>query len=151
MEQSRKFLKIYSYLILAFAAFSFLQAVAEVIFTDYDPAALPEGFTVNILIFAKIFILVISLLLILPSLYVGFKGLKVAKTPNSSKGHIVWATILMVLYVIALIDPVYDIVNKVEVGENISRFFSILLEAWIYFDFIRYAKAVAKEATTDKL
>ena len=144
MEQSKKFLKIYSYLILALAAFSIAQIVAELFFGKIDAAALTAEIPEGILTFTKYLVLSISFLLTLPSFYVAFKGLKVAKNPDSSKGHIVWATILIVFYIIALIDPAIDIIKKVDVFGNVSRFCSILVEAWIYYDFIRYAKAVAK-------
>ncbi len=76
-------------------------------------------------------------------IYIGIKGLRVAKKPNSSRGHIIWATVLFVLTIVSLIEPIVAIVTKSGAGDNVGMLLNFLLDAIIYFEYIRCAKAVA--------
>lgn len=145
MEQTRKHLKISSLIVLLFAALSLLNIVSELLFGDLNNATIPEGSPDNILLITKIILLVFSLVLLAPQIYIGFKGLKMAKNPDSSKAHIVWAIILFVLSIVGLISPAIAIVKQDNVFEHVSEFFSIVLEAVIFYDYIRCARAVSKE------
>ena len=143
--ETRKHLKISSIVILIFAGSSLIQILSEILFGELNNAAIPEGAPGNVLLITPIFMLCISALLLLPSIYVGVKGLKMAKKPDGSKGHIVWATIIFVIAVLSLIDPVLGFMSNEGTIETISAFFGVLLEIVIYYDYIKYAKAVAKE------
>ena len=144
MEQSRKNLKLSSIAVLALFGFSFLQIVAELIFGELNNATIPEDAPENILLITKIFLFSFGLLLTLPSIYIGIKGLRIAKKPNSSKGHIIWAIILFVIAALSLISPVIDFINNGFKNGNISGFFSILLEVAVLFEYIQYAVSVRK-------
>lgn len=144
MEQSRKNLKLSSIAVLALFGFSFLQIVAELIFGELNNATIPEDAPENILLITKIFLFSFGLLLTLPSIYIGIKGLRIAKKPNASKGHIIWAIILFVIAALSLISPVIDFVNNGFKNGNISGFFSILLEVAVLFEYIQYAVSVRK-------
>ena len=87
----------------------------------------------------------IALLLLLPNIYIGVKGLRIAKKPNASKGHIVWGIILLVLASLSLISPVVDIINNGFKYDYISEFFSITVEVAVFFEYIKYAIALRKE------
>ena len=145
MEQSRKNLKISSIVVLIFAGFSLLQIVAELLFGELNNAAIPEGGPNNVLLITKIFLLAVSVLLLLPSVYVGVKGLKVAKRPDSSKSHIILAVILLVFAALGLVEPAIGFVKQGELTDNLSSLFGALLEVVIYFEYIQYARAVAKK------
>lgn len=146
MEQTRKHLKISSFVVLLFAALSLLQIVTELLFGELNSTQIPVGAPENTLLITKIILLVVSLLFLLPEVYVGLKGLRIAKRPNSSKGHIIWAGIILVFSVLELIDPVIAILKHGGGAENISALFSVFLDVAIYYDYIKYAKAVAKLA-----
>ena len=143
--EKRKHLKWSSVAILAFAVFTLLELVSEILLGELNNVEIPEGAPSNVLLITKIILLCISVLFTLPSLYVGFKGLKMAKTPDNSKGHIVWAKILFVLAVLSLAAPVFGFINKADGVETFGGLFSILFEIVIYFDYIKHATAVAKE------
>ena len=143
--EKRKHLKWSSVAILAFAVFTLLELVSEILLGELNNVEIPEGAPSNVLLITKIILLCISVLFTLPSLYVGFKGLKMAKTPDNSKGHIVWAKILFVLAVLSLAAPVFGFINKADGVETFGGLFSILFEIVIYFDYIKHAAAVAKE------
>jgi uncharacterized membrane protein YhaH (DUF805 family) len=144
MEKARKNLRISSIVILIFAGLSLINIVAQLIWGDFSNAPIPDGSSDSILLIAKTVLLGVSLLLLIPDVYIGVKGLKAAKNPSSSKEHIVWATILFVLSIIALISPILGLFSSDSVRESISAILSCLVQILIYFEYIRDAKRVAK-------
>ena len=143
MEQARKHLKTSSFVVLVFVVFSLLNIATELFFGEFNNALIPDGAPENILQITKIFAFVVSFILLLPQIYIGVKGLRIAKKPNASKGHIVWASILFVFALLGLIDPILNLLNQGSVYENISALLSVLIEVIVFFEYIKYAKAVA--------
>ena len=140
MEQTRKQLKITSIVVLIFAGLTLLNLLSEIWFGELNRV---EGASESILLIAKIFLLVVSLIMLLPQIYIGIKGLRMAKCPNSSKGHIIWAIILFVFSVLGLVEPVVSLFNHGGIYENISNLFGVLVEVILYFEYIKYARAVS--------
>ena len=110
MANARKNLKTSSIIVLLLAGLSLLNILFELFFGALDESlknvSLPEGSPENILMIAKAVILVVSILLLLPHLYIGFKGLKMAKKPDNSHAHVVWGVILLVFTAIGLITQI---------------------------------------------
>lgn len=144
MEQTRKYLKLSSIAVLALAFFSLLQIVSELLYGELNNAVIPEGAPENILPITKIVLFSVALLLTLPSIYIGIKGLRIAKKPNSSKGHIVWAIILLVFASLSLIEQGVGFIHNGFNFENISAFCSIVVEVTVFVEYIRLAIAVRK-------
>ena len=144
MEQARRHLKISSIVVLLFAGFTLLNLIFELWFGDLNNAEIPAGSPDNILLITKILLLSISFVLLLPQLYIGIKGLKEAKSPTDSKGHIVWGMILFVLTLVGLISPAVAIIKREAVFENVSSLCSILVEVVVFFDYIKCARLVAQ-------
>ena len=144
MEKAKKFLRIESIIILFFAGLSLINLVTELVFADFDNIVIPEGSPENILLIAKICFFVISFVILLPNIYIGIKGLKMAKNPDSSKAHIVWAKVLLIINLLALVSPIINIVQQVNVGGNVSTVLSLAVNIIIFCDYIKYAKAVSK-------
>ena len=144
MEQTRKQLKISSFLVLLFAGLSLLNLISELAFGEINNAAMPEGAPENILLITKIILISLSVIFLLPQIYVGVKGFMEAKNPTFARAHIVWAKILFVLSVIAMITPLVEIFKWNSVFANVSEFFSILVEALVFFEYIKYATAFSK-------
>jgi hypothetical protein len=144
MEKSRKNLKVSSMIVLLFAGLTVLELISELMFGELNNAAIPDGAPDNILLITKIFLLSFTVLLLLPQIYIGIKGLIIAKKPNRSKGHIVWAVIILVLNVIGLFNPVVNIITGISVFDNVRSIFSILLEVVIFYEYIKYAREVRK-------
>ena len=140
MEQTKKHLKMSSIIVLIFAGVSLLNIVSALLFGDFNSVDIPNGAPLNIVEITKIILLVVSLLCLLPRVYVGVKGLRVVKNPDSSKAHIVWATIIFVITIIGMISPVLKIVQQTDVSDNVSSLLDGLLNAVIYFEYIKYAK-----------
>ena len=145
MEKNRKGLKITSIILLIFAGSSILNILGEMFFGEINNIAVPDGGSVNILLITKLIILAVSALLLWPQVYIGIKGLRVAKAPNASKGHIFWAIALFIFSVLGLISPTLELLREIDVYQNVGAILSILVEACLYFEYIRFAKAIAKE------
>ena len=144
MEQSRKQFKIASLVVLIFTAFTLVNLIAEIFYGDLSNAALPEGAPSNALAVTQIFVLVFSFVMLLPQVYIGWKGLRVAKNPDDSKGHIIWAAILLGFAVLGLIEPVIALIQQGGTYGNISDLFGGLLDVIIFYEYIQYARAVLK-------
>ena len=144
MEQTRKYLKLSSIAVLALAFFSLLQIVSELLYGELNNAVIPEGAPENILPITKIVLFSVALLLTLPNIYIGIKGLRIAKKPNSSKGHIVWAIILLAFASLSLIEQGVGFIHNGFNFENISAFCSIVVEVTVFVEYIRLAIAVRK-------
>lgn len=144
MEQSKKNLRVSSIVVLVFAGLTLLQIVSELLLGELNEATIPEGAPDNILLITKIILLAVTVALLLPQIYIGCKGLRVAKNPDSSKAHIVWAVILLVFSVLGLISPVVNMIEQGGIYENTATLLSVLLEVVIYFEYIKYAKEVSK-------
>ena len=144
MEQTRKNLKLSSIAVLALAVFSLLQIVSELLYGELNNAVIPEGAPENILPITKIVLFSVALLLTLPSIYIGIKGLRIAKKPNSSKAHIVWAIILLVFASLSLVEQGFALVRYGVNFESISAFCSIAVEVAVFVEYIRFAIAVRK-------
>jgi hypothetical protein len=67
------------------------------------------------------------------------------KTPNASKGHIIWAIILFAFTVVDLISPTLALISQENINDNLSYLLSGIVEISVYFDYIKYARAIAKE------
>ena len=78
MRQARKHLKITSIIILILAVATLMDIVAEILSMNLGDFA-AEGFTEDILRITKIVVLAVSILCLLPQIYIGLKGLKIAK------------------------------------------------------------------------
>lgn len=144
MKNSRKQLKAYSFLVLLFAAFSLTRLIVELIVIGFDKETATLGVSPELMLVATIILFVISLIFLLPQVYVGVRGLKIAKAPKATKGHIVWAVILLAFSVFAIFTPISDIMANVNVVDNIVTLIDHALDIIVYCMYIKYANRVLK-------
>jgi hypothetical protein len=144
MSESKKHLKISSWLVLLLTLETIVNLICELAFGEINNAQIPEGSPENILLITKIFIIVVATLILIPQIYIGIKGLCVVKKPTKSKLHIYLAIVLFAISIASLMDPILAIVNATDTGNAIGRLLMIIFEAIVYFDYIKYARAVAK-------
>jgi uncharacterized membrane protein len=146
MEKNKKNLKILSILILALAVYSLIRIVLSVFSIDLNPEDLTDGASATHLLIGQIFVCVVSVILLIPQIFVGIKGIKVSNNPDSSKAHIVWAVILTVLSVIGILSPASELIKGVAVLDNLLAVADMVLDAIIYIEYINYAKKLVKAA-----
>ena len=146
MEKNKKNLKILSILILALAVYSLIRIVLSVFSIDLNPEDLTDGASATLLLIGQIFVCVVSVILLIPQIFVGIKGIKVSNNPDSSKAHIVWAVILTVLSVIGILSPASELIKGVAVLDNLLAVADMALDAIIYREYINYAKKLVKAA-----
>lgn len=151
MEQARKNLKTTSIIVLLLAGLSLLNILFETFFgelnSELNNATLPDGSPDNVVMIAKIFVLVVSVLMLLPQLYIGLKGLKMAKNPNKSVGHIVWGIILAVFTVLSLLTPLTAFLQgNGDAFGNVAEFLSVAVDAAILIEYVKFARDVRKGA-----
>ena len=146
MEKNKKNLKVLSILILALAVYSLIRIVLSVFSIDLNPEDLTDGASATHLLIGQIFVCVVSVILLIPQIFVGIKGIKVSNNPDSSKAHIVWAVILTVLSVIGILSPASELIKGVAVLDNLLAVADMALHAIIYIEYINYAKKLVKAA-----
>ena len=145
MMQSRNHLKISSAILLLLTAVGFLRTAIVLFFTDPNVVdTVLDGFSQTLLLVVKIFLWVFLLVAILPQIYVGVKGLRIAKTSDTAKGHIVWAYILLVFTVLSWIEPIVTIIRQDASLTDYTPIYGLLLIATLFY-YIKSATAVAKE------
>ena len=135
-----------SVIVLGLAVLSLIEILYELFFGELsrelqNAAASAEPFG-NIVLITQIFIAVVSLLLLLPQFYVGIKGLKVAKYPDTSVAHIVWAIILAVFTAIGFLSPIMDLIQGGDVLAGVATLLSMAVDFAVLVEYVKFAKAV---------
>ena len=138
MEKSRKSLKFMSEIILICLTFSFVRSILEIFLIKVTNNDIPTQF----LIIAKIMLCVIYAVLYLPQAFIGVKGIKVAKNPDSSKAHIVWAVIFLVFAALAAISAVSGLIKAEDIAGNVFGLIDAVIDLVLYFFYIKFAKQV---------
>ena len=143
MSNSRNHLKEASFLVLLFTAFSFIRMIIQ-LFVGFEADPTQVGVSHEIIVVTMIVMFVVGLILLLPQLYVGVKGMKIAKNPTSAKGHIVWAVILLVFSAFGIISTVTSIAEQINVVDNVITLVDHALDVIVYCMYIKYANRVLK-------
>jgi hypothetical protein len=150
MKETRKKLKNFAVIALALAVLSLINVLFELFFGELNSALnnaiVPDGAPGNIVLIAKVFVLVVSLFIILPQIYIGVKGIRIAKDPDSSISHIVWGIILVIFTASSLISPFLSIIRgDGNVLENASQLLSVGVDVFVLVEYVKYAIAVRSE------
>ena len=144
MEKARKNIKVTAICIIALAL---LKLVASIVNFVTKGVEIPESMitpelTRDALHAIMVVVWVVTLILHLPSFYVGFKGLKVAKNPDNSKAHIVWATILLVFAVISVLSQVGELSKATDMLDAILKIVDEVCIGALYIFYILEAKKI---------
>lgn len=142
MNLNRKYLKNISIIVLILAGIYLINLVTGIFFDGLNQAAIPEDAPENILQITQIFVLVMSLLFLWPQIYVGVKGLKVANEPNDSKGHIVWAIILLVIAAWGVVSGLFSMIGDGVTLKSIFDIAVVAVETVLYSVYIKFARAI---------
>lgn len=146
MENAKKQLKSLSYFIFIFAALSVVRAVVGVLTIEITADMIPKGLTEEIVKVATIVVYVCTLVIIIPQLYIGVKGVKLANGGEGSKAQIIWAKVLLVLSVIALISTVSTLTGGQDIFDNVLALIIAVCDVAIYYLYGKYAKQIMNAA-----
>ena len=144
MEKTRKQLKEISVVILILAAFSLIRAVVDVILTDFSQASRLEGVTPGLILATQIFLIVFAFVLMIPEIYVGVKGIKIANASSSSKAPIVWAVILAIFSGVGVISSVSSLIQQGDLVGDLLELADKVVDVLLYITYINYAKKLIK-------
>ena len=109
MEKARKSLKEMSIVMLILAGLSFIKSC--VFFIEAGLKLDSAEYTEGALITGIVILCIFGLVLCIPEIYIGVRGIKISKNPVGTKGHIVWAIILAVISVLCVISSVSNIIQ----------------------------------------
>lgn len=142
MNQAKKRLKFISECILILLAVSFVKSILEIFLTDVTIDDVSE----SLIITSKIIIcLLLTAIIFIPQLYIGVRGLKIAKNPNNSKSHIVWAVIFAGFAILSIISAIVGMVNTGDIARNIFGIVNGGIDLAMYSCYIVFAKQVFDE------
>lgn len=118
MEKTRKNLKEYSIVVLAFIALTVIKAIVGICINGLPQTnEIPEGMTRELAQMITTIAFALSFVSLIPQIYVGVKGLKIANNPETSvKAYLVWTAILTVCAAIATISAISELIKAFSVG-----------------------------------
>lgn len=140
MEKTRKQLKEISVVILILAAFSLIRSVIDVILTDFSQASRLEGVTPSLILATQIFLIVFAFVLMIPEIYVGVKGIKIANASSSSKAPIVWAVILAIFSGVGVISSVSSLIHQGDLVGDLLALANTVVDVLLYITYINHVK-----------
>ena len=103
MEKNRKDLKVVSIAILALLGLTLVRTIVNACIQGIPQIQATEGLSQEAIKIASIIAFVLTFVLLLPQVYVGVKGIKIANGGEFGKAPFIWVIILGVLAVVATI------------------------------------------------
>lgn len=148
MVNLRKNLKIISILILVLVVFSLARMIVDVCKNGFgDIGELPKGVSPEVGEVLVVIVWAIGVLFLLPQVYIGIKGIKLATNPSSVTGraHLVWAAVMTILSGLSVI----SCISKISQGYTSEKFwslFDVLLNVLVFCTYYYCARKIATEA-----
>ena len=146
MEKNRKNLRDMSGLVLFCTLLSAIRLISDSLALDFNIQNLPADVTEGLAAVSRIVLCVIGFILLLPQVYMGVKGIKLSKKPDASKGHIVWAIILLVFAAMGLVSSVSGLIQTGDVMGNIFKIVDGVLDVIAFLMFTVAAVNLSKAA-----
>ena len=145
MEKNKKELKSFSILILAIVALSLIRNIVGLCVSGIpQPTESFEGMTQDMVQTISIISFVLALVLFVPQIYLGIKGIMIANGATSGKTHIVWAIILIIISIIALIFELVTLINAFNI-DTVMNALEPAIELALFAFYYVYACRVKNE------
>lgn len=157
MEKTRKNLRDISIFVLVIAGLALIrlsiQTIFGNIFTVKTLPEIPEGMTEElaktVMLVTQIAAWAISLVAILPQLFIGLRGLKNAKGPMDVHGHITWAKVMFVFSIIGTVSSFFTLFSSKDLFNDILSLLITAVDIFVFFLFIKYANQINSEAISE--
>ena len=141
MEKNKKNLKELSILVLILVGITFIKNIVTVCINGFTVASQLPGIAADLVEITAIISFIIGLLLLLPEIYIGVKGIKIANGAQSGKAPIVWAVIFAILAGISVISGLSGIFKGFETGKFLD-FLNAAIDVAVYVCYIVYVRKV---------
>jgi hypothetical protein len=142
MEKNKKELKTLSYAILFLVALSLIRLIVDICVNGL-PKVNVEGVSAEVANVMTIVAVVLSFVLLLPQVYVGVKGVKIANGGKGDKWHIVIAVILGICALTAVVSNCISMVKTFNF-DTVLAVVDSALDVAIFVWYIITARKIAK-------
>lgn len=142
MENTKKALKTVSIAILILAGLSLISGIIHLAKIDISKLEIPENFTPELAKTIAVITGIISLLFILPRIYIGVVGIRGAK--EGSRAHIIVAIIFCIFSVIGLITSISGLFGAANMVNAILNLIESIAVTGLYVIYIKCARELAK-------
>jgi hypothetical protein len=142
MEKNKKELKTLSYAILFLVTLSLIRLIVDICVNGL-PKVNVEGVSAEVANVMTIVAVVLSFVLLLPQVYVGVKGVKIANGGKGDKWHIVIAVILGICALTAVVSNCISMVKTFNF-DTVLAVVDSALDVAIFVWYIITARKIAK-------
>jgi hypothetical protein len=147
MEIKKRNLKSASFLVLFLTLLSVVRLVLNVVQKGgFEVTEVPAGMTPEVAKIVMIFSFAVMIVAMIPRLYVGVKGLKVANEPSAAKAHIVWAVLFLITGAWSMFNDISAIIEAKDLVIDILTLVSSAIDVFAYALFTYCALQVRKGA-----
>jgi hypothetical protein len=112
----------------------------------FEVTEVPAGMTPEVAKIVMIFSFAVMIVAMIPRLYVGVKGLKVANEPSAAKAHIVWAVLFLITGAWSMFNDISAIIEAKDLVIDILTLVSSAIDVFAYALFTYCAIQVRKGA-----
>jgi uncharacterized membrane protein YhaH (DUF805 family) len=145
MTKDRKTLKEYSICIVILAGLTLVRLIVDACLTGFNPSSVNiEGASETLIKVSLIIAFVLALILLIPDVYVGIKGIKEATKPSGGKLHIILAKIICIINCLMTLVVVVALFKSDSIWNDISTLCSCLVDASIMFFYASECKKINK-------
>lgn len=145
MEKNRKELKSFSIVILALTALSLVSSIVRLCVGGVPQIGeIPAGVSKELVQIVSIIVFAIGFIGILPQIYMGVKGIKIANGAPSGKAHIVWALIFVILSALSVFSGISGLIKAFNI-DTVVDFLYPIVDLALYGLYYMYAVKVKKE------
>ena len=142
MENTKKALKIVSIAILVLAALSLVSGIIHLATIDESKLKVTKEISLELAKTIAVISGIISLLFILPRVYLGVVGLRGAK--EGSRAHIIVAIIFFIFSLIGVIGSISGLFGAADMLNAILGLIESVAVSGLYFIYIKCAREIAK-------
>ena len=139
----KKDLKVVSIVILALLALTLVRTIVNACVNGIPQIQATQGLSKDILQIASIIAFVLAFVFLLPQLYIGVKGIKIADGGEFGKAPFVWTIILGILAVIATISALSNMFKAFNF-DTILVAVDCALDVALYVCYYLCIKSIAK-------
>lgn len=143
MQKTKSEFKILSMLLLVLAALDAVRIITNLVKNVNAAQQALSGIAPELVKIAVIIAGVVSLALLLPDIFLGVRGIKIANGAEvTGRGHIIWAKVLLVFSIIAAVLAVVDLIGSSDILMSLLSLATAGIDVALYVFYIKYANAL---------